>query len=214
MTDAGERRPMRRAPGRPVGADAVQTRAHIMRVGAEIINERGFAALTFQGIARRSGLSRPTLNYYFATKDELFTALVHEGNAVVQECIAAAKQQEDPLDRLRALLDALADGWNADPTLCLFLVNARLEARRNPALPDAIAVAIGDFLDDVVGDAVADGILPANSDPALVCELLHAMLWGIGLWCGYGGVADPVLVTKQLDMVISGGLPDDARRAS
>lgn len=185
-----------------------------MRVGCEIINERGFAALTFQGIARRSGLSRPTLNYYFATREELFGALVHEGNAVVQECIAAAKQQEHPLDRLRALLDALGEAWNTDPTLTLFLVNARLEAGRNPALPNAIAGAIRDFLDDVVADAVVDGSLPAHTDPAPIAQLLHAMLWGVGLWCGYAGVPDGRLVTKQLENAIASGLLTDSRRAS
>lgn len=185
-----------------------------MRVGCEIINERGFAALTFQGIAKRSGLSRPTLNYYFATRAELFNALVHEGNDIVQECIAAAKQQEDPLDRLHALLDAMGDAWEADPTLCLFLVNARLEEGRDPALTNTSASAIRDFLDDVVDDAVVSGTLPAHIDRAPVSRLIHAMLWGTGLWCGYGGVANPGLVTRQLKIAIAGGLLDDSRRAS
>lgn len=185
-----------------------------MRIGCEIINERGFAALTFQGIAKRSGLSRPTLNYYFATRADLFNALVHEGNDVAQECIAAAKQQEHPLDRLHALLDAMDDAWDADPALCLFLVNARLEEGRDPALTNASATAIRDFIDDVVDDAVVGGTLRAHIDPAPVSQLMHAMLWGIGLWCGYGGVANPNLVTEQLKIALAGGLLDDSRRAS
>jgi AcrR family transcriptional regulator len=214
MTEAGQPRPLRRAPGRPVGADSAQTRMHILRVGCELINERGFAALTFQGVAKRSGLSRPTLNYYFATRDELFHALVHEGNAIVQECIAAAKQQEDPLERVCALLDAMADAWSADPCLCQFLVNARLEAGRNPALPNGIATAIRDFLDDVVGDAIAGGALSAHTDPAPVAQLLHAMVWGAGLCLGYGGTSDPKLITKQLESAIAGGLLTESRQAS
>jgi AcrR family transcriptional regulator len=197
-----------------VGADSAQTRARIMRAGCEIINERGFAALTFQGIAKRSGLSRPTLNYYFATREELYHALVHEGNDVVQECVAQAKRHEDPLDRLGALLEALVDVFHADPALSVFLVNARLEAERNPALPNVIATVIREFLDNVVDDAIAEGALPAHSDPEPISQLLHAMLWGVGLWCGYSTVSDAKLMTRQLRTVLGTGLLADAARAS
>src|ERR1043165_4866703 len=103
-----------RRPGRPVGADAAQTRERILHAAYEVINERGYAAAPFQEIANRSGLSRPTLNYYFASREELYSALLQQAHDVVVSCIRVAKQHEGTLDRLHSYIDALVAGWQRD----------------------------------------------------------------------------------------------------
>ncbi|KWX25105.1 transcriptional regulator [Mycolicibacterium wolinskyi] len=211
MTEAGGLRPSR-GPGRPVGADSAQTRATIKRAGCQIINERGYAALTFQEIAKRTGLSRPTLNYYFATRAALYDSLVEDAAGVVNRCIDQAGQHDAPLNRLGALVDALVDVWHRDPTMVAFLVSARLEAGRNPALPNASVSAVRGFLDDVVEHAIARDELPPHTQPGPIAELLHAILWGVGAWAGCGRVPNPRLITRQLDQVLGRGLLADAER--
>ncbi|MHC9292802.1 TetR/AcrR family transcriptional regulator [Mycobacterium sp. LTG2003] len=209
MTEAGGLRPSR-GPGRPVGADSAQTRASIKRAGCQIINERGYAAMTFQEIAKRTGLSRPTLNYYFATRAALYDSLVEDAAGVVHQCIDQAKRHAAPLNRLGALVDALVDVWHRDPTLVAFLVSARLEAGRDPALPNTSVAAIRGFLDEVVEQAIARDELPPRTQPEPIAELLHAILWGVGAWAGCGTVPNPRLVTKQLDHMLGRGLLTDA----
>lgn len=195
-----------------MGADSAQTRARIMRAGCEIINERGYAALTFQEIAKRTGLSRPTLNYYFATRAALYDSLVDDASDVVDGCINRAKRHQEPLDRLGAFVDALVDVWHRDQVLIAFLVSARLEAGRDPALPNLTVSAIRGFLDDVVRRAIARGELPPHTEPEPIAELLHAILWGVGAWSGCGRVRNPRVVTKQLDWVLGRGLLAGAPR--
>jgi AcrR family transcriptional regulator len=61
-----------RGRGRPIGADSTETRARILRAAREVINERGYEAANFQAIASRAGLSRPTMHYYFHTREEIY----------------------------------------------------------------------------------------------------------------------------------------------
>ncbi|WKG06290.1 TetR/AcrR family transcriptional regulator [Mycolicibacterium sp. HK-90] len=211
MTPRGRPRGGGRGPGRPVGADAAQTRERIVRAAYEVINEHGYAATTFQEVAKRSGLSRPTLNYYFATREDLYGALLKQAHDVVTRCIDVAKQHEGTLDQLRAYIDAVVAVWDRDRAVVGFLVNARLEACRHPGLPAATVAATRGFLDEVVTEAIARRELPPHTEPAALAELLHAMLWGIGAYTGWQRRAvDLPGIAKQLHKVIGSGLLPDA----
>ncbi len=80
-----------RKRGRPVGADSEQTR-RTDRVAprGNVITERGYHAATFQQIAARAGVSRPTLHYYFATREQLYEALLADVRDSVDACAAEA----------------------------------------------------------------------------------------------------------------------------
>lgn len=207
MTSQGRPAPRRRGPGRPVGADAAQTRERILRTAYEVMNEHGYAATTFQEIAKRSGLSRPTLNYYFSSREELYRALLERAHEVVDECIRVAKKHEAALDRLRAYVDAVVAVWQHDRALVGFLINARLEVLRHPQLPGLTVAATREFLGEVIAQAVDDRELPPHTEPAVLVELLYAMLWGVGAYTGWQRRSvDLPEIAKQLQMVIGNGL--------
>lgn len=204
-----------RRPGRPVGADAGQTRERIMQAAYEVINERGYAAATFQEIAKRSGLSRPTLNYYFGSREELYRALLTKANDVVGSCVRVAKQHDGTLDRLHAYIDAVVATWHRDPAVVGFLVNARMEAYRHPDLPAAGVAATQGFLDEVVAEAIVRRELPAHTEHATLVELLYAMLWGVGAYSGWlGRPVDVQAIAKQLHLMIGQGLLPTGERDS
>lgn len=207
----GPRAPRR--PGRPVGADAAQTRERIVQAAYEVINERGYAAATFQEIANRSGLSRPTLNYYFASREELYNALLQQAHDAVTSCIRVAKQHEGTLDRLHAYIDAVVAVWHRDHAVVGFLANARLESYRHPDLPAATVAATRGFLGEVITEAIVRRELPPHAEHATLVELLYAMLWGVGAYCGWQGrPVDVPAIAKQLHMVIGNGLLSIADR--
>jgi hypothetical protein len=139
--------------------------------------------------------------------------LVHEAHAVLVECIEQAEQHELPLNRLRAFVTAVLDAGYRDTSFVAFLVSARLEAERNPALPTTTVTVTRGFLLGVVGDAVARRDLPADTDAAAIVELLHAILCGVGLWVGVDAPCDYRSVAKELDSVLGGGLLGEDRRA-
>ena len=196
-----------RRRGRPVGSDSAETRNRILRAARQVINERGYHAATFQAIAVAADLSRPTLHYYFPSREEIYEALVAEAGGVLADCIGAAKRQRTTIDRLAALLAAIHEADSKDRSQIAFLVSARLEATRNPDLPASTGGALHGFLESLVVDAKSRGELSSDTVVTPVTDMLDAMLWGLGFHAGFvNDRAGMILITKQLGHLLSHGL--------
>lgn len=85
-----------------------QTRQRIVEATVALHQERGPAATTVAEIARRAGVSRPTVYTHFPTEDELFSAC--QGRFLAQNPLpdlGPALALADPEDRVREVLCAL-----------------------------------------------------------------------------------------------------------
>jgi AcrR family transcriptional regulator len=90
-----------------------ETLAEIKRHALEQIGEGGTAALSLNAIAKAMGMSGPAIYRYFASRDELLAALVHDGYGELTRVIvetAANGPERTPADRLRAVAIAY-QGW-------------------------------------------------------------------------------------------------------
>jgi AcrR family transcriptional regulator len=199
-----------RGRGRPVGADSAETRARILRAAREVINERGYEAANFQAIASRAGLSRPTMHYYFHTREEIYDCLVAEAYSIVADCIAQAKRQNTLLNQLSTFVTAADRSGLADQSLLQFVITARLEAHRSPSLrdhPGPVVAAVHGFYTAIVEDAMVRGEIPPDTDASAVVNMLLAMFLGMGFYAGF--VVDqnniPV-IAKQLHKLMTHGL--------
>ena len=123
-SDAGPS-PTGRGRGRPIGSDSAETRARILRAAREVINERGYDAANFQAIASRAGLSRPTMHYYFHTREEIYDRLVAETYSIVVDCIARANREDTLLDQLSAFVTGAYRSGLVDGSMIRFTVMAR-----------------------------------------------------------------------------------------
>lgn len=78
----------------------------IIETAKQLFIEKGFAETSMSDIAARVGINRPTLHYYFRTKDRMFQAVF--GSIVmtllpkVQDII---KQDLPFIDRINRILD-------------------------------------------------------------------------------------------------------------
>jgi AcrR family transcriptional regulator len=198
---AGRRR------GRPVGSDSAETRSRILRAARQVINERGYQAATFQAIAVAAELSRPTLHYYFASREEIFDALLVDVSGVVSDCIAKAQRHDRLVDQLCALLLALQEVDVRDRSTLAFLVSARLEASRNPGLRYPGGVDVRACLATLVDAAADRGELPVHVSTKTVVDMFDSLLWGLGFYAGFvQDSANMLEITKQLSRVFSHGL--------
>jgi AcrR family transcriptional regulator len=70
--------PARRGPGRPAAGERLEgeTRALILQHAQRLFQERGFSAVSMGDIAGAVGVTKPTLYYYFAHKEDLYTEMV------------------------------------------------------------------------------------------------------------------------------------------
>jgi AcrR family transcriptional regulator len=177
-----------RGRGRPVGADSAETRARILRAAREAINERSYEAATFQAIASRAELSRPTMHYYFHTRDEIYDCLLAETHSIVADCIAQAKRENTLLNQLSTFVTAAYRSGFTDRSMMQFTVIARVESHRSPSLrdnPGPVVSAVQGFYTSMVDEAIARGEIPPGTDAAAVANMLLAMFLGMGFYAGF-----------------------------
>src|SRR3981189_3157859 len=130
----GQSLPARRRRGRPVGAASAETRNRILKAARQVIIERGYHAATFQAIAMAADLSRPTLHYYFDSREQIYGLLVDEAGDLLADCIGAARRKDTLIEQLTALVSGMLEVDSRDRSRLAFLVSARLESTRNPEL--------------------------------------------------------------------------------
>ncbi|ORV87413.1 TetR/AcrR family transcriptional regulator [Mycolicibacterium iranicum] len=205
--------PLARKRGRPVGADSEQTRTMIMRAARDIIAERGYQAASFQQIAQRAGVSRPTLHYYFATREDLYDKLLSDVRERIQACAATALAGGSLLSQLAAFTVELGRLGEAEPALMKLVMTARIDHHRavhRHQSAAAIVSAVHAFYDAAVADAVRRGELDAGGDPRAVADLLAALFWGFGFYAGFlagdSRPEDTAKVARQLMRMVGSGL--------
>jgi AcrR family transcriptional regulator len=118
---------------------AARTRARLLDAAEEVFAEHGFGRTSLEQIAERAGYTRGAVYANFASKDELFLAVLDrwlDGDITNSERINADDLPvRDALDRLRA-----REGNRfADRNRFLLLTEFRLYALRNPAIAPRLA---------------------------------------------------------------------------
>lgn len=99
----------------PVTRKSAATREKIMATAAELMEERGGVGFQMAEVSERCGLSKGSVYYYFADRDELVRAVmdhaVDELVARVEEVVATASSAAESIGGLlRALRDAIRPG--------------------------------------------------------------------------------------------------------
>lgn len=195
-----------------MGSDSEATRGRILDAAREVIAERGYRATTFQQIALRAGVSRPTLHYYFSTRDEVYDILLRDAYARVAECAVAAQRESGLLEQLTVFVEAMQRLMGSDEAATRFLVGARLEHHRDRQrhdAADAVVVTVHGFYHSIVMQAIASGELATESDPRAVADMLAALFWGMGFHAGFVDVNQAAEIARQLLRVFESGLLDE-----
>lgn len=209
--------PAVRRPGRPVGANSDQTRRTILCAARDVIAEHGYRAATFQQIALRAGVSRPTLHYYFATREQLYEVLLADVRAEVARCAAEATLAGSLLRQLEVFIAEMHRLGGAEPALMGLVVTARVDHRgvlRHEAAA-AVVSTVHAFFDAVVVDAVRRGELAFDTDAHAVADLLGALFWGLVFHAGFISGADGAPeIARQLLRMVGFGLLDTPEPAS
>ncbi len=156
----------------------------ILDAALAVFAERGYAAARMDDIALRSGLSKGGLYAHFASKDEVFGALL-------SRVLVAPDLGEPPAAELGAgaLVDWLLDELDASfgrPELRAVLRLLVAEAERVPAMVarwrsaviEPFLSAVGELLDRHLGDQRPDAVTPllAREPWLALSPAVHALL--------------------------------------
>ncbi|KAA8887251.1 TetR/AcrR family transcriptional regulator [Nocardia colli] len=165
------------SPRVPAGAAVMQPQVTtaITRAAFAELAEVGYGKLTMEGVARRAGVSKPTLYRRWATKEQLVLALVE------QVAVAAAEVPDTGSLRgdLRAFLEVTAAGFS-HPLASRIIPDLLAEGIRTPAVADALqAVGLGrrEKVGQILRRGIDRGELPAGLDLELALDLCIAPLF-------------------------------------
>jgi AcrR family transcriptional regulator len=203
-------RPASRGRGRPVNADSEQTRRTILAAARDVISERGYHAATFQQIASRAGVSRPTLHYHFGSREQVYDCLLADVHQRVSACVAEAAAVPGLCRQAVVFVEAMQRLSADDPAAMRFLVTARLEHQRGLQRHDAahpVVSTVHGFFDTIAHEAVRNGELRPGTDAHAVADMLAALFWGMGFHAGFvDRTGHTAVVARQLVCVLEGGL--------
>jgi len=80
------------------------TEARILDAALDVFSTHGFRGATLDGIAAAAGMSKPNLLYYFATKEEMHTALLDGLMDTWLDPLEALDPVGEPVEELRAYI--------------------------------------------------------------------------------------------------------------
>lgn len=85
----------------------VPTSSRILTAGAELFREHGYAVSTTRQLSARLGITKASLYYHISSKEDLLRLICLESlRRVTGSVTAAVDAVTDPLDKVRAALDA------------------------------------------------------------------------------------------------------------
>jgi AcrR family transcriptional regulator len=116
---------------RTVGSAADQTRQRILATASQLFVEHGYAATSVRDISQRLGMTKGSLYYHFASKEDLLVALLAPLFEAVDGFVAAAREGgEVTADLVRRLIDLLDEHA---PMLRSFLADPSVEQVKTQA---------------------------------------------------------------------------------
>lgn len=209
VTEAPPRGQRRR--GRPLVSDGPAARERILQSARQLFSEVGYEKTSLTEIAERAGLTRPAINYYFRSKESLYTALLDSTrDSVVGPGIKEAAAAKAMSSRLAAFLQAAVQVDSRDRSYARFIAASLLDAFRHPELRDRAQSQLDDvreFVERSLRAAIEEGEIRADTDVAAVTEMLVGMMWGMGLYAGFVGTHDQLeAVVAQFERLLEGDL--------
>ncbi|OXM60617.1 TetR/AcrR family transcriptional regulator [Amycolatopsis vastitatis] len=137
-----------------------QVRAEIKRHAWEQIAAAGVPALSLNAIAKQVGMSGPALYRYFASRDELITALIRDAYRSLADTVRAASGAGAGL---AGLAHVIRDWARSDPQRYFLVYGTPVPGYQAPADTTAISSEVMAVLVDACA-APADGEPPTPFD--------------------------------------------------
>lgn len=191
--------------------NAARTQA-LMNAAAEAFAERGFEAATMDDVAARAGLTKGALYHRFASKDDLFLALLDERCAAYLDQfareLAPDARMRDPREVAPRLARALQGPW---PRLFTeFVAYAHGRPERRDALRSRMAGLRDALASGIEGGARDAGLtLPVAPRVLAMGILVTATGWSVERLADPRGVDEDLL--EQLLGLLFAGVAATAR---
>lgn len=195
--------PEPRRQGRPDARGSLALDRRILDIATRLFVEQGYAATSIEQIAAAAGAGKQTIYRRYASKEELFRAVISEqGRRLIAGASAAELGHADPLTALREACRTWLDLVAQPDVVALYRILVA-EAYRFPALIDLVMGGVSGPFHDIIlrllRAARAAGRIHCPGDDVVTCRALSGLVTGWAMMQALLGQP---------------GLSDDAERAA
>lgn len=149
------------------------------------VAERGVAGATFDHVARKAGVSRGLLHYYFGTKERLLTEVVRRDCDLRMQLLDAQLAEAGDAEAFVQLLRAqLEDFVTTEPGLVTLIFELFTISRRNADIAAEFAELLRRTREHVAELLVvkqAEGVLQLKADAEATADILFGLGDGLAL---------------------------------
>jgi AcrR family transcriptional regulator len=162
-------------------ASETERRKQILRAARAVFISKGYIAARVEDVAKRAGLSKGAVYFYFSSKRELFTALVQEEHESTYSFLDHAEQDTRPaaiklLDLGQKYLDYFA-GLKTPPRFFMMMCEQAIRDEEIREEVQAVHMRFVDACTRIVAQGVAEGTF-RDMDPLAVAQLMKAIIDG------------------------------------
>jgi len=154
----------------------------LIRATYQVLAEKGLSRFSLQDVADHLNVSKGVVLYYFHSKDRLLLATWRWVLSRVAERIrASVERSATPEDRVRAMVDAIFIGPEANRTFYLTFLDLVGSVARDPAFA-ALAEEARRIEEETYADVIQHGVKAGifrSSDPMQDAKVLRALIDGL-----------------------------------
>lgn len=193
------------ARSRSRASEHAEKRNAVLSAAADLFNQQGYHATSLDEIAARLQVTKPTLYYYFKSKDDILLGCVRKG---LDRMILGIEQTRvaggDSLEQLRACMQIYADIVMEPFGMCLIRIGDQdLPAASRKRLRQ-VKSDIDQAFRGLVVQGVQDGLL-APCDARITAFAIAGALSWIGRWYRPDGPDTPEQIAgKTIDLLLRG----------
>lgn len=182
-----------------------ERRRHILDVSVMVFARQGLAATKIADIAAAGEMSQGLIYRYFASKEEIYAAVLERAmQSTLRIGREALEQEGSPLEKLRWLLQWVIDGlWErmeyALVVHDMLMNQAMPQEIRAPAFEQALAFQ--QIISSLIAEAQAAGQISCSLDPNMLTMLIGACLQGLPTQKKYlpdAPAPDPEIILRML----------------
>lgn len=170
-----------RARNRALKREAVLTTA------VRFFNEKGFNATSLDDVAETLNVTKPTIYYYFKSKDEILFDCIQQGLVLLRQAAERVEAQGGSgCERLESLAHDYALCMTQDFCICITRTADHELSPESRVRFRALKREIDEMMRKVVADGIADGSIAAGSERLITFTMAGALNW-IARWYDEGG---------------------------
>lgn len=162
---------------------SVSTKRKILNAMYDLVAEVGYDKASIGKICDRVGISKPSVYYYFPSKEEIFTTLLDSMFPSIdyQHDYSLIVDRDGFKAALIELGNTVIGGYRSDEKRRRVLAEVSIQANRIPAVQERQATATNrtmGALKDILSHGVEIGALPDGTDVMLYVQILYTVLEG------------------------------------